>query len=348
MDMGGNRKKKHIVGGATSNVAYTPGANLQMARSGFQQNQGIVGTNAMQRGFFQGQQDVAPNFSAVQTNQMQAGQAPGQAQSVGNTLFQNTMGNVRPANAPAGLGFGRSNALGVVRQHTISGNEGLDSGMTYTPTAAPPPPPPTPVAPPQQTTGTSGTGTLIPGANPNDGTPLGTVLGNILTDAQGRWTPPAGIKIGDPVPGREGVTYAGTAYLTNGQYAPIIKYTKTGISQIDPTWQTWMQSAAVFHQPGGPATPPAPTSTAPKPTAPAPVAPAPAPTPVVQPPAPIPTNQSIRQKYAGNWSVGTMIRAADGTTYKVLGGTMQNGVYKPIVAKPGGGTMIHPAWQGSW
>ena len=138
---GGSRKNKHIVGGSTSNVAYTPGANLLAARQGYQQNLGSS-QNAMQRGFFQGQAQQAPDFSAVATNSMQQGQGLTQGQAVGNTLNQHSLGQVRPTNAPVGLGFGRSNALGFVRQHTLTGNEATDSGMTYTPTAAPPPPPP--------------------------------------------------------------------------------------------------------------------------------------------------------------------------------------------------------------
>lgn len=59
-----------------------------------------------------------------------------------------------------------------------------------------------------------------------------------------RWTPPAGIKVGDPT-NIAGTTFAGRVKLTNGQYAPIIRYKSTGISQIHPEWQRWMKANGV-------------------------------------------------------------------------------------------------------
>lgn len=53
-----------------------------------------------------------------------------------------------------------------------------------------------------------------------------------------RWTPPSGARIGGPTD-MKGVTFAGRVKLSNGQYAPIVKYA-SGTSQIHPEWQKWM------------------------------------------------------------------------------------------------------------
>lgn len=60
---------------------------------------------------------------------------------------------------------------------------------------------------------------------------------------------------------------------------------------------------------------------------------------------PMQLNQNIRQAAQG-WKKGQYVKAADGLRYQIIGGTYRNGVYVPLVNRPGGGTMVHPAWQG--
>lgn len=252
---GGNRSNKHVVGGANSNVAYTPGTNLMNARSAYQTNQDQGGgQNALQRGFFQGQNEVAPDFSQVSTNAMQQGQGLAQGQAIGNTLFQHTLGNLRSPNAPTGLGFGRSNTLGVVRQHTVTGNEAMDSGMSYTATPAPnPPPPPAPA---------SVTPAIVPGStgiNPVTGVQMPALPPPKVVDAVTQKTQyelaPLRITVGPKavVGGKlsDGSIYAGRAAVKGTspqQYAPLIKVSngKGGFTTVPhPSWAAWMRAAGV-------------------------------------------------------------------------------------------------------
>lgn len=55
-----------------------------------------------------------------------------------------------------------------------------------------------------------------------------------------RWTPPTNLAIGGATD-IAGATFAGRAKLSNGQFAPIVKYAN-GRSQIHPTWQKWMEA----------------------------------------------------------------------------------------------------------
>lgn len=316
----GNRKNKHIVGGDTSNVSYMPGQNLLSAREGYQANKdlGFMPANALQRGMFQGQVAEAPDFSQTGTNALPAGQGLTSAQAAGNTLFQQSLGNIRPANAPAGLGFGRSNALGAVRQHTLTGNEAMDSGMTYTPAPTPPPPPVTNTS----TGGTTATGSTSGGQYQTGQDPIKNQNGNV-----NRWTPPDNVKVGDATD-IAGATFYGRVKLSNGQYAPIIKYAN-GTSQIHPSWQRWMQANNVVKasdpiQPAPPAGTPAP----------APATPAP-----VGPPAPEPA----RWTPPANIKVGGATDIA-GTTFA---GRIQlsNGQYAPLIKYSNGTTVVHPSWQ---
>lgn len=71
-----------------------------------------------------------------------------------------------------------------------------------------------------------------------------TTTNQTATTGLPRWTPPAGIKIGAPTD-IAGATFAGRVRLSNGQYAPIIKYRSTGTSQIHPEWQRWMAANKV-------------------------------------------------------------------------------------------------------
>lgn len=340
--IGGNRKSKLIVGGQTSNLGYTAGADLQNARTAYQTNQQMgVPQNALQRGFIQGQAQGAPDFTQSQTNQMQAGQGLTTAQAQGRQLQQNTLGQVRPANAPQGLGYGRSNALGVVRQHTISGNEGLDPSMTYTPTAAPPPPPP-----PTTTTATSSTSTTANPAttNPNHAGPSGPT----------GWTVPAGTPA--PIyPSGFSVDMFKWNNL-NVWSAPLGRYVAKDISQMST--QDVFNALANGQNNGALAdgyyladkntikkgTPPAtapPAPTAPAPTAPAPSGPAPAPAPTVT------GSQAVRQQYSGKLNKGVRVYGSDGKQRIVqYMGKSPSGAMVPWVNKPGGGYMIHPDWQG--
>lgn len=153
---GGNRTNLSMVAGADLNASYSPGASLLAARQGYHANPSV--TNALSRGFFNAVDADAPDFSQAHhsgiENPMTAAQeaalTPGQR--LGNTLMQTSLGNVRAVNAPQGLGYGRSNALGAVRQWTLTGNEAFDNGLQYTQATPPPvaatPPPPPPVAAP--------------------------------------------------------------------------------------------------------------------------------------------------------------------------------------------------------
>lgn len=344
--IGGNRKTKHIVGGSTSNVAYAPGNNLQQARTAYQTNQTMARPqNALQRGFFQGQTPEAPNFSSVGTNQMQAGQGLSAPNALGNTLNQFAMGNVRAPNAPAGLGFGRSNALGVVRQHTITGNEGFDAGMTYTPSAAPPPPPPAPVAPqpsapvtPAPTTGGNGTGGVVGGTGGNISTvPAGPrapiyISNGFSVDmfkwkAMNVWSIPLGKYVAKSLDNMS--TQEVFNALQNGQNNGALAddYYLADKNSIKKKTAT---------TPTAPTTPPPPP-----PPAPAPAGPAPAPAPVAS------AAQLVRQKY-GAVAVGTRVYGSDGMQRIVQKRAVNpaTGTQVPWVNQPGGGLMVHPDWQG--
>lgn len=61
-------------------------------------------------------------------------------------------------------------------------------------------------------------------------------------------------------------------------------------------------------------------------------------------PAAARTNATIRQGATG-WKVGNYVRALDGDLFEIVGGKTVKGVYLPLVRRPGGGTMVHPAWQ---
>lgn len=88
----------------------------------------------------------------------------------------------------------------------------------------------------------------------------------------------------------------------------------------------------------------------------APVTPAPVKPPAVKPPVkgpatkkPIASNQHLRQSAQG-WKVGNYVSSQDGDKYKILGMhqiTTPQGqsIRVPLVHRPGGGMMIHPAWQ---
>jgi hypothetical protein len=96
-----------------------------------------------------------------------------------------------------------------------------------------------PSSPSGNIAGNSGTATGSPGtASPEPPKPP--------AQAQeiARWTPPSGIKQGDPTD-ITGAVFWGRVKLSNGQYAPIIKYTKTGTTQIHPSWQRWMAANKV-------------------------------------------------------------------------------------------------------
>lgn len=224
----GNRTSQHVVGGMSSNLAYTPGADLLKARQGF--NEGGMNSGALNRGFFNGQApQEALDFSQRNTNSMQAGQGLSGGQAIANTLNQHSLGNIRPANAPGGLGFGRSNSLGVVRQHTLTGNE--VTGGTYTPDPTPVAPPPPPPPPPATGGGGSAADTSIPnpmgGGGPSVTIPKGTteiqIDGNNWTAIGTNGQPTAGGGTGSgggggyvpPTPGT-GVVPAGTPAPVSG------------------------------------------------------------------------------------------------------------------------------------
>jgi hypothetical protein len=82
-------------------------------------------------------------------------------------------------------------------------------------------------------------------ANPTPATPTPPPTTPTRTQATAtpRWTPPAGIKIGAATD-INGATFAGRAQLSNGQFAPIVKY-GNGNSQIHPEWQRWMSANKV-------------------------------------------------------------------------------------------------------
>jgi hypothetical protein len=58
-----------------------------------------------------------------------------------------------------------------------------------------------------------------------------------------RWTPHPNVRIGGKTD-MAGVSFAGRTKLTNGEYAPIVKY-QNGNTQIHPTWQAWMEKNRV-------------------------------------------------------------------------------------------------------
>lgn len=357
--IGGNRKSKLIVGGQTSNLGYTAGADLQNARTAYQTNQQMgVPQNALQRGFIQGQAQGAPDFTQSQTNQMQAGQGLTPAQAQGRQLQQNTLGQVRPTNAPQGLGYGRSNALGVVRQHTINGNEMTDGSMSYNAT---PPPPPPPVAPATTTPTTDSNGnTTYPGAgivntHSNAQTPVNTYEYNKGIRGTGNW------KVGDTLNYMDQNGTVKSGVIVSGQYHSVktsadestpsqkvyVPYIKTadGKLVVHPAWWDIANSNNVWHAP--------------------PAGMVPAPTPQVgsipagtAPPigissavaAPKPTaagSQAVRQKYSGQLNKGVRVYGSDGMQRIVqYMGKSPSGAMVPWVNRPGSGYMIHPDWQG--
>lgn len=320
---GGSRKNKHIVGGQTSNVSYMPGANLLAARQGFQgnQDQGQPQNSPMARGFFQGNVAEAPDFTQTAVNALPSGQGLTSAQAAGNTLFQNSLGNIRAANAPSGLGYGRSNALGVVRQHTLTGNEAVDPGVTYTPTTPTPAPPTTtttaPPPPPVAPTGTT----------QNPGYPTAPIGG---TSIGGLTTPP------------------GTQISTQ-QMADEVAYQNTAISQINAgNWYGYLNSTNVMVKNLALAKQREATASAP-PTPPVgqpPTTPAPAP-PV--PPAPgvswDPSAVRARVTAGGGIKVGNYLPGPGGVGTQGITGLKKYGnVYLPLVGT-GANQQVHWAYR---
>lgn len=105
----------------------------------------------------------------------------------------------------------------------IAGNGGSATGS---PGVAAPPPVQEPVAP-------------VSAPPPSSGVPQPPAKAQEIA----RWTPPANIKVGGPTD-ISGATFAGRVKLSNGQYAPIIRY-GNGTSQIHPSWQRWMAANKV-------------------------------------------------------------------------------------------------------
>lgn len=136
--IGGNRSQMHTVGGRTTNVGYSQGANLAASRTMYQNAQargtqiGHNGPNAMSAGFFK---NMSPN---PQGNAAHMGQLRG-----------NTKGQARGAGSPYGMGYQQTSGA-PVRQHTLNPGAGgtphwqeiINGNMSYTP----PPPPPGPAA----------------------------------------------------------------------------------------------------------------------------------------------------------------------------------------------------------
>lgn len=239
VNQGGNRTNKMLGGGLTSNFSYMPGADLLQARELYQ-NYGQNG-NVLNRGMFDPNAgDAGPTFDAVGNsyieNPMQVGQQPTQSQAAGNSLFQHSMGNIRASNAPTGLGFGRSNSLGVVRQFQLTGNEAMANDLTYTPAAAPPPPPPPPAAPPAPApTPAAPTPSTERGAAPGATPPPGYagIPGAGVNQAHGQFDsgfagpgnqgPPTGPRYEPPSSIREVTGSALKGFTYNGKYTDVMK-----------------------------------------------------------------------------------------------------------------------------
>lgn len=119
-------------------------------------------------------------------------------------------------------------ALGGIAS-TVDGLTSNVQGLQQLVNDRPAPPAATVVAPAVTTTATTTVATTTTGTGAAD---------------LPRWTPAGNVKVGDPVPHIAGAAFAGRVKLTNGQYAPIVKY-KNGTSQIDPGWQAWMRANKV-------------------------------------------------------------------------------------------------------
>lgn len=165
----GNRNTMRTVGGATSNFAYGDGANLQQARTLYQQ--GLAGTKFHN----------APPVNAPGADDL-------------SQMASQSLGQVRNPNSDHGHGYGRL-ASGPMRQHTIYAQDGQEWGsnnmaVVKRPVTPPPPPVAPPVTPPTQ---------MSPGApNPNAPVPGPGVDGRTvpIENTGTAPTPPAGSGIG--------------------------------------------------------------------------------------------------------------------------------------------------------
>lgn len=360
--MGGNRANQHVVGNKTSNMGYAAGSNLQNARTLYQK--GAQGTT------FRNQAPVRPRFGYQPTNSGQA--LPNAGQAAGNQMRANTIGQVRPANAPAGMGY-QNIAQGPVRQYTTpgsTGQEALGAHLTYTPL---PPPPSTPTKPAGAVkTPVAGTGTTKPssttipksGINPTVGPQADpnnpTGLGNITTSnpvyrsvSQAIRESAAGWKVGNQIRNpKDGKVYEVVDGMSiDGVYMPIIR-TAAGGTSVHPAWLPLIGDGLMNNYPVNipKASATAPKTPAPSPTIAAPPPPPPAPTGSNVAAAPKPTvtgAQAVRQRYSGQLNKGVRVYGSDGMQRIVqYMGKSPSGGYVPWVNKPGGGYMIHPDWQG--
>lgn len=142
---GGNRTTQHVVGGASSNMGYSAGANLANARNNYAA--GRAGST------FRNQAAERPQFTSPGN-----GIVPSNAQAIGAQMRANTSGMVQNPNSTPGMGYG--NLPAPIRQHTIAaqnGNEWGSYNMAEVRGVAPTVPPP-PVVGGGVSTGGGGTG----------------------------------------------------------------------------------------------------------------------------------------------------------------------------------------------
>lgn len=309
---GGNRNSQHVVGGKTSNLGYSAGANLQNARSLYQK--GRAGST------FRNQSAVRPQFNVANpTNQ---------AQATGNQLRANTVGLIRPANNTPGFsdyyaGNYRA-AAEPIRQHIIPTTDGFEYGGTGLAAIRPPeavaPTVAAPViaAPPPPITASPLTGTTTNGMFVSDH------LKELVKRQQDARTPVQ--KREDAIKPVATMTLA-QAVVAFGNKPRTFKDAAGNVRRTS-AWSEYLSSNGIDTAPTS-SKPTTSTAVAPRP--PAAVAPT-APTPAA-PPAPIVNPVTALANARVAWNSGPMGQVK-----------LSNGSFAPIYGVKGA-SYIHPTWQ---